>query len=149
MAQYWLSEPGSSDSWGSFDQLRRGLDELFERAGARTARRAGVFPSVNLYETTDGYVLTAELPGVSAQDVEISIEQNRVTLGGQRTIERPKEASVHRAERASGGFRRTVELPVEVDSDKAEASHRNGVLMLRLPKAEKHQPRKIAAKASS
>lgn len=148
MAQYWLSESWPSDPWSSFDQLRHGMDELFERAGARAARRAGVFPPVNLYETADGYVLTAELPGVSGQDLEISIENNRVTLGGQREVERPKEASVHRAERTSGGFRRSVELPAEVDADKAEASHRNGVLTVRLPKAEKHQPRRIAVKAS-
>jgi HSP20 family protein len=148
MAQYWLSDPWSSDPWMSFDQLRRGMDQLFERAGAGTARRAGAFPPVNLYETKDGYVLTAELPGVSADELEISIERNRLTLGGQRAIERPQDASVHRAERASGSFRRTVELPNEVDADKAEASHRNGVLMLRLPKQEKHQPRRIAVKAS-
>ena len=71
-----------------------------------------------------------------------------MTLGGQRSIERPQDASVHRAERASGSFRRTVELPNEVDADKVEASHSNGVLMLRLPKQEKHQPRRIAVKAS-
>ena len=148
MAQYWLSNPWSSDSWVSFDQLRRGMDELFERAGARSARRTGAFPPVNLYETDHGYVLTAELPGFGAEDIEISIERNRVTLGGQRAIERPNDASVHRAERPSGSFRRTVELPAEVDADKVEASHRNGVLMLRIPKAEKHQPQRIAVKAS-
>jgi HSP20 family protein len=148
MAQYWLSDPWSSDPWISFDHLRRGMEELFERAGARSGRRAGVFPPVNLYETADGYVLTAELPGLGAQDIEISIESNRVTLGGQRSIERPEDASVHRTERASGAFRRTVELPAEIDADKVEASHRNGVLMLRIPKAEKHQPRRIAVKAS-
>ena len=147
MAQYWISEPWSGDSWTSFDQLRRGMDQLFERAGARTARRAAVFPPVNLYETAQGYVLTAELPGVTADDLEISVERNRVTLGGRRTIERPNDASVHRAERASGTFRRAVELPAEVDADKAEASHRNGVLMLRIPKQQKHQPRRIAVKA--
>jgi HSP20 family protein len=146
MAQYWLSEPWSSEPWMSFDQLRRGMDQLFQRSGAGTARRAGAFPPVNLYETADGYVLTAELPGVRAEDLEISIEQNRVTLGGQREIARPEDASVHRAERPSGSFRRTVELPAEVDADKAEAAHRNGVLSVRFPKAEKHQPRRISVK---
>jgi HSP20 family protein len=85
---------------------------------------------------------------VSTDDLEITIERNRVTVGGSRTVERAQDASIHRAERASGGFRRTVELPVEVDADKAEASHRNGVLMLRIPKSEKYQARRIAVKAS-
>jgi HSP20 family protein len=147
MAQYWMSEPWSSDPW-SFDQLRRGMDPLFQRAGATTARRAGVVPAVNLYETADGYVLTAELPGVRAEDLEISIEHNRVTLGGRREIERSEDASVHRAERASGSFRRAIELPAEVDADKAEATHRNGVLLVRIPKAERYQPRRVAVKAS-
>jgi HSP20 family protein len=148
MAAYWLSDPGSVDPRLSFDQLRRGMDQLFEHASARSPRGAGASPPVNLYETDDAYVLTAELPGLGAGDIEISIERNRVTLGGRRAIEHPADASVHRAERASGSFRRAVELPAEIDADKAEANHRNGVLMLRVPKAEKHQPRRIAVQAS-
>lgn len=142
MAQYWLSRPWSSDPWASFDQLRRALDQF--QSPSAMPRRTGAFPPVNLYETVDGYVLTAELPGVSPDDIDISIERNRVTLGGRREVERPEDGSVHRAERASGQFRRSVELPAEVDADKAEATHRNGVLLLRVPKAEQHQPRKIA-----
>lgn len=145
MTQYWLSSPWSNDPWASFDQLRRTLDRFQSPAAA--PRRTGAFPPVNLYETVDAYVLTAELPGLSASDIDISIEHNRVTLGGQREVERPADVSVHRAERASGQFRRSVELPAEVDADKAEATHRNGVLRLRVPKAEQHQPRKIAVQS--
>jgi HSP20 family protein len=144
MAQYWLSSPWANDPWASFEQLRRAMD-TFQNPTAGP-RRTGAFPPVNLYETVDGYVLTAELPGLSAGDIEISIERNRVTVGGNRQVERPDGGSVHRAERASGQFRRSIELPAEVDADKAEATHRNGVLMLRVPKAERHQPRKIAVK---
>lgn len=148
MARYWLSNPWSPDSWGSLDQLRRGMEDLFEQAGAGSRRRGGAYPPVNLYEAAEGYVLTAELPGVASGDIEISIEGNRVTLRGERRIEQPQDASVHRLERQSGEFRRTVELPLEVDADKAEAVHRNGVLMLRIPKAPEHKPRRIAVKAS-
>ena len=148
MTRYWLSNPWSSDPMGSFDQLRREMDQLFERAGTRSSRRTAAFPPVNLYETVDGYVLTAELPGLTADQIDIQIEGNRVTVGGERRVEHPSDASVHRAERASGGFRRTVELPAEADAEKAEASHRSGVLLLRIPKAEKHQPRKIAVQPS-
>lgn len=148
MARYWLSNPWSNDPLASFDQLRREMDQLFDRVGARSARRTGVFPPVNLYESVEGYVLTAELPGLAADQIEIHIEGNRVTLGGERKVEHPEGASVHRAERAAGSFRRTVELPAEVDVEKAEASYRSGVLLLRIPKAEKHQPRKIAIQAS-
>jgi HSP20 family protein len=93
-------------------------------------------------------VLTAELPGVDSSDIEIQIENNRVTLGGERKIEHPADASVHRTERAAGRFRRSVELPAEVDAEKAQASHKHGVLMLRVPKAERHQPRRISVQSS-
>ena len=151
MARYWLSNPWASDSLASFDQLRRGMDELFERAGgvgARTTRRAGAFPPVNLYEAANEYVLTAELPGLAGEDIDLSVERNRVTLRGERKIEHPSDASLHRVERQAGSFRRTIELPVDVDADKAQAVCRNGVLMLQIPKAAAHQPRQISVQAS-
>ena len=145
---YWLSNPRSNDPFASFEHLRREMDQVFGRFGDRSARRANAFPPVNLYESVDGYVLTAELPGLAAGDIDIQIEGSRVTLGGERRIEHPEDASVHRTERAAGGFRRSVELPAEVDPEKAEASHRDGVLRLRIPKSERQQPRKIAVQAS-
>lgn len=148
MAQYWLSNPWSGDPWASLDQLHRGLDELLGRSGTRPARRAGGFPPVNLYESPDAYVLSAELPGLRSEDIEVQIEGNRVSLRGERSIEHPEDASVHRAERRAGGFRRTIELPVDVDADKAEAAHRHGVLLLRVPKSEAHQPRRVAVQSS-
>lgn len=148
MARYWLSNPWSSDPLASFDQLRRGMDELFDRVGARAIRRSGAFPAVNLYETASEYVLTAELPGLSGDDIDLSVERNRVTLRGERKIEHPQDASLHRVERQVGIFRRTVELPVDVDADKAQAVCRNGVLMLQIPKVAAQQPRQIAVKSS-
>ena len=148
MARYWISNPWANDPLASYDQLRRGMDELFERVGARTTRRAGAFPPVNLYEAANEYVLTAELPGLSGDDIDISVERNRVTLRGERKIEHPSDASLHRVERQGGVFRRTIELPVDVDADKAQAVCRNGVLMLQIPKAPEHQPRQIAVKGS-
>ena len=148
MTRHWLSTPWSSDLDSSFEQLRREMENLFDRAGARTTRRAGAFPPVNLYETVDDYVLTAELPGVGAKDIDLSIERNRLTLRGERRIEHPSDASVHRVERQGGRFRRTIELPAEVDGARAEAAHRNGVLVLRIPKAEAHKPRKIEVRTS-
>ncbi len=94
------------------------------------------------------YVLTAELPGLSGDDIELSVERNRVTLRGERKIEHPQDASLHRVERQAGIFRRTIELPVDVDADKAQAVCRNGVLMLQIPKMAAQQPRQIAVKSS-
>ena len=144
MARYWFSDPWSADPRGSFDQLRRSMEELFDAWGTQGARRAGVFPPVNLYETAEGYVLTAELPGLRSDEIEVSVEGDRVTLSGARQLALPQDASAHRIERPSGSFRRTLQLPGEVDAGKIEALHRHGVLMLRIPKAASQQPRRIA-----
>jgi HSP20 family protein len=145
MAYYSLQRPRLSRSRGPFDEFRQEMDALLDRFGAgASGGRRGVFPPANLYEAEDAYVLTAELPGVRPGDVEVSIERSTLTLSGQRRIDHGNgETSAHRLERPSGSFRRAFELPVEVDIDKAEAAHRDGVLMVRLPKAPEHKPRQI------
>jgi HSP20 family protein len=126
------------------------MNALLGRFGTvRSSGRGAVFPAVNLYEASDAYVVTAELPGVRSEDIQVSVEGSTVALRGERKIEYPTDGtSIHRLERRSGSFRRAFELPVTVDADKAEAIHRNGVLMLRLPKAPEHRPRRITVQAS-
>ena len=148
MAQYSLFGPWAAGG-GPFDDLRREMDALFNRYGTgRAAGSRGVFPAVNLYETGDAYVLTAELPGVAPGDIDVSLEGAIVTIRGERRVEQlaDEDVSVHRLERQSGGFGRAFELPVEIDADKVEAVHRNG--MLRLPKAPRYRPRQINVQAS-
>jgi len=147
MAQYWLSNPWF-DPGPDLGDLQRRMDQLFQRVSGSTAARGGVFPPVNLYETSDGYVLTAEVPGLKSDEIEVTVEHDRLTLAGERRVEHPQEASLHRAERRAGSFRRTLQLPGEVDADKVEASYRNGLLRVRIPKAAEHQPRRINVGAS-
>jgi HSP20 family protein len=142
---------GAADPWATLEELRRGFDELAAaRPGAASAATAGVHPPINLYETRDAWVLTAELPGVRPESLEISVTESRVTLHGERRVEYPKDrgTSLHRRERASGIFRRAVELPAGIDADRAEAACRNGVLVLRIPKAPEAKPRHITVTAS-
>jgi HSP20 family protein len=152
MARLSLFQPWPAGEWGDvFGDLRREMDALFSRYGSSTfAGGRGVFPAVNLYETGDAYVLTAELPGVNPKDIDVSLERSTVTIRGERRVEQPteKDANVHRLERQSGEFRRAFELPVEIDAEKVEAEHRNGVLMLRMPKAPQHRPRQIQVQGS-
>ena len=147
MAQYWFSHP-RSDAGPEGGDLRRRMEELFERASSAGTARAGIFPPVNLYETADSYVLTAELPGLRGEEIELTLEHDRLTLSGERRIEHPKDASVHRVERRGGSFRRAIQLPKEVDGEKVEAIYRNGVLRVRIPKSPEHQPRRITVGAS-
>lgn len=155
MAQYRPYRPwAAGPRIGALDQLRREMDALFSRFGEGTSASGtgqGVFPAVNLFETTDAYVLTAELPGVSPDEIHVSLEDSTVVLEGERKIDyasEPSGASPHRLERQAGRFRRAFALPAAIDGDKVEAVHRNGVLMLRLPKTPEHQPRRIAVQAS-
>jgi HSP20 family protein len=133
-----------------FDQLRREKNGLLRHytAGAEPAAR-GVFPAVNLYETGEAYVLTAELPGVRREDMHVGFDGTTVTLRGERRVEHPtdEKVSAHRLERQSGSFRRTFELRVGIDVEKIEAVHRNGVLIVRLPKSPEHRPRQIPVQA--
>lgn len=149
MAQYSVHRPWAGPSWRAFDDLRREMDALLGRFGAvAPSGRGGVFPAVNLYETGDAYVLTAELPGVGPGDIELSLEGTTLTLRGERKIDRRESGiNAHRLERQAGHFRRAFELPVSVDPEKVEAIHRNGVLMLRMPKPEQARPRNITVQA--
>lgn len=152
MAQYSVFRPWAADPWRELDALRREMDTLFHRAGGApwTNRARGVFPPVNLYETAEDYVLTAELPGVEPDDIQVSLEGSVITLRGERKIDYSDEedANLHRTERQAGNFRRAFELPAAIEADKVEAVHRNGVLMLRLPKTPEQQPRQISVQAS-
>lgn len=148
MARYWLSNPWF-DPWPDLGDLHRRMDQLFHRVSGPAISQAGVYPPVNLYETSDGYVLTAELPGVRKEEIEVTVENDRLTLSGERQIEYPKDASLHRVERKGGAFRRTIQLPTEVDGDKVEAAYRNGVLRVRIPKGPEQQPRRISVGGAS
>lgn len=102
-----------------------------------------VGPEVNIFETKDGYVLEAEMPGVSKAGLEISLENNEITLTGRRNAETPSGQPVFRERRLSD-YRRIFELDPAIDSSKIEAKLEQGVLTLTLPKSERVKPRRIA-----
>ena len=151
MASIQFRSPRSRESWTALDRLQRDMMRAFDRLGTGVAPARGApFPPVNLYESTEGFVLTAEIPGVKNEDLEVSVEGERVTIGGKRAIEYPSDGStsLHRRERQTGSFRRTFTLPEPADPEKTEAICRHGVLMVRIPKAESAQPRRISVRAS-
>ena len=147
MATYTIQRPGNWSPWsGLLNELRREMNPAVPSRNLGSQDVRGVYPPVNLQETEDGYVLTAEIPGISPEDIDVSIEGSTVTLSGERKIEfeAGNGTSVHRRERQSGNFRRGFELPSEIDIDSAKATHKNGVLTLRLPKSAASKPRQIA-----
>jgi HSP20 family protein len=135
--------------------LSRTLDQAHGSEGAPTWRnRAQLWlPVVDVYETDSAFVIEADLPGVHLENVDISLEQNTLTLTGTRapTLQTPTqgELRVYTAERVSGDFARSIRLPEYVDGDKMEAHYTNGVLTITVPKAASARPRKIAIKGAS
>ena len=101
-------------------------------------------PPVDVFEDQEGIKLTAELPGVKAEDVKISLENQTLTLRGEKKqIAEETVEKVHRYERSYGSFERTFTLPSTVDSEKIQATFADGILTVTLPKVEKAKPREI------
>jgi HSP20 family protein len=144
MTTSWFG-PWSSGPWRTLDDLQSEVDRLRGAAAPGVRRSAGVpFPAVNVDASSSGYVLVAEVPGVSTDDLEIVTEGHQVTLRGERRIDYADDVDIHRRERRAGYFRRSFTLPEDADVEKAEAAYRNGVLTLRIPKNEAALPRTIA-----
>jgi len=135
----------------AFDDLRREMNRLFfdfESARPALEFEAGAWPRVSLDDTGEQLVLRAEVPGIAEKDLELQVQENTVTLRGERKEEVPEGHSVHRKERADFRFARSFQLPVAVAADKVEAQLKNGVLTVTLPKAEAAKPRKISVRTS-
>jgi HSP20 family protein len=137
--------------WG--DQLPdiRLFDDRFERLIERTfgrERQAPWMPAMDVYETDDELVVTVELPGMSADDVDVSVEDATLTVSGTRAFSSEvKEESYHRIERRYGTFSRAVTLPPQVDTTRVDARFADGVLTVEVPKVEKAKPKKIQVQA--
>jgi|YelNatPaOPRAMG01_1025707.scaffolds.fasta_scaffold16534_2 HSP20 family protein len=145
----WLNTPDVFRPFEELRQLRREMDRLFESVmGRRSWPITGkVFPLVNITEDDNAYYIRAELPGVKPEDIEISVEADSVTIGGERKPEDVgKEVSYHRKEREFGKFRRVITLKGGFNADAAEAVFKNGILTIKLPKAEEAKPRQIQVK---
>jgi HSP20 family protein len=130
--------------------LREAMDRLFDDAFTRPLSQSGVsgLLPIDLYQTTDEVVVKANLPGLKASDVQISVTADVLTLRGEFKQEiEDKEATYHVLERRSGMFERSVSLPTDVEADKARADFENGVLTITLPKAEAVKPKTITVKA--
>jgi HSP20 family protein len=127
------------------------MDRLFQGdfSPESSPWQVGVYPLVNLSEDRDNIYVRAELPGVKAEDLEITIQDLSLILRGERKIaSEEKEVNYQRRERESGFFRRVLALSSRVQLDKVEATCKDGVLIIKLAKAEEVKPRKIKVKVA-
>jgi HSP20 family protein len=101
-------------------------------------------PFLDVYETPESFVVKVDLPGLNPNDVDVTLDQNLLTISGERkATNEVKEENYHRVERRYGSFQRTVSLPAHVDADAIQASFNGGVLEITVPKSEQAKPRKI------
>ena len=126
-------------------EMNRLFDTVFEQpsGGSRNVMRRWM-PAMDLVETTDHFVLRADLPGMSEEDVKIELEDTTLTVSGERKAEHEdRSEGYYRVERAFGSFARTLTLPQGVDPEAVTASFDRGVLEIRVPKPEARKPRRI------
>ena len=137
--------------FGELSSLRREMDKLWNRSlgespFARTFTESWL-PSVDISETKDNFVVKAELPGLEAKDVNVSISGDILTIKGEKKAEEEeKDEHYHRIERYSGSFQRVFQLPIGVKGDKIEATFDKGVLKVTLPKVEEAKKNEIEVK---
>ena len=129
------------------DRINRLFDESLSRSKFfdKEGIASGFWsPAVDIYETESDIVLKAELPEVNQKDININIENNVLTLKGERKFEKEtKEENFHRIERSYGSFSRSFNLPGSIDKDNVKASYKNGVLKITMPKKEESKPKQI------
>ena len=142
---------GWTSAFEELERMRRQMDRLTEGITRGLWREpvAGVFPLMNITEDKDNYFVRAELPGLNANDLEISVTGDTLSISGERKVPvEDEKARYHRREREAGKFSRIVSLPAQIDAAKVEARCTDGVLTVTLPKAEAAKPKQIAVKAS-
>ena len=143
--------------WRDFG-VTRNFDQFFDSLIPRTTRGPNGeesdflgtwYPAVDIFDNDNEIVLKAELPGLKKEEIDIHVEDNLLTLRGERKREEEvKDKGYYRSERAYGTFSRSFTLPATVDVKKINASYKDGVLAVTLPKAEEAKPRQIEVKVS-
>jgi len=138
------------DPWRDLITLQEKMNKLFEDSLLRSkfgeeGLVAGTWnPSVDIYETENSVVLSAEIPGVNEKDIEVKLENNQLSIKGERKFEKEtKEENYHRIERSYGSFYRSFTLPNTIDQDKITAEYKNGILKVTMQKKEEIKPKSI------
>jgi HSP20 family protein len=150
MKERGMSRRGAGETLTRGSSLLQPFDffeDLLAPFGSLGAGGRGWMPAVNIEENDEAYLVAAELPGLKPEEVDITVENNILTLSGERKWEveegKASNRQLHRVERGYGRFSRSFALPRSVDSDKVKARFDNGVLQITVPKAEGARPRRI------
>lgn len=135
---------GNRDLRRAQAELEGWFNNVFSEAEGFTR---GVWPKTDIYEDTEGVTLHFEVPGLDAKEVNVSVNDNTLTVSGERKLPHPeKRANYHRVENSYGAFERSFSLPQTLDTEKLNATYRNGMLQIFVPRSERAKPRSIQVK---
>lgn len=153
MLTRWNNWDDFDDMFAAMSQLRTTMDRMFDDAfGGRGATRplslAGGWPRANLIDGGASLVLTAEVPGLTEKDLQLSLDQQVLTISGQRDVAAPEGYTTHRQERAGVRFSRSFALPCRVNPERTSATVKDGMLTVTLEKAADAMPKQITVKAA-
>jgi len=145
MFENWMRRrmPWPGHWFAEMDRLHREVNRALDRHQAQAE-----FPPVNVYANADGAMVVAEVPGIAPDGVDISVSGGMLTLRGERKTGAASLGTQSRAERPYGAFSRTIEMPFQIDSSKVEARCQDGLLEVKLPRAESDKPRKITVRSA-
>lgn len=134
--------------FGRLSDLRDEIDRLFDSPLTELTRTShllsGWTPALDVHEDKNSFIVTAELPGMKKEEIEVSLQDGTLSISGERKSEtQHANAEVYRAERFFGRFQRTITLPATVAADKVKAAYKDGVLTITLPKTEEAKPKQI------
>ncbi|NQV37504.1 MAG: Hsp20/alpha crystallin family protein [Candidatus Marinimicrobia bacterium] len=131
----------------NFNEWDRFLTDFFGDMNVQAQNSSNWNPNVDIQETNDEYIVTADLPGLKKKDINISLKENTLSISGERNVESKDEKKNHyRMERGFGQFNRSFRLPDEILEDKISANFKDGVLTVEIPKAEEVKPKEIEIK---
>lgn len=130
-------------------RMQNDVDRLYRETSPRSSHRSSSFPAINIWSDEENALITAEIPGISKDDLEITVTGDTLNINGTKRMEEtPEDAQYHRRERSYGEFNRSIQLPYTVDVNKVKADFALGVLKVFLPRVEAEKPKKITVKAS-
>jgi HSP20 family protein len=133
--------------WDEMERLQREMNRVYRGFYPRRYRVAPGFPAMNVWSNDERLVVTAEVPGINPKDIDVSVIEDTLTVSGERNPDQVgEEARYLRQERGYGKFTRSLQLPFAVEANNVEASFKNGVLNISLPRKEDDKPKKIKVK---
>ena len=144
----------SINRWSPVDDalsLREAVNRLFEESFVRPSETAGgsFNPALDVYETNEGFHVEIALPGIKPDQLDITVQENVLTISGELKQDQREGRNYHRAERRHGSFSRSISFPTQVNLEKINASYEYGILKIDVPKAEEVKPRKVQIQVGS